>query len=64
MSKKVRSGKKTIVYEVKCAINSIDYIGQSKHAFRVQGIKGIHSYKQKKTTFSDCQNFMKWVRKH
>lgn len=58
MKRKVRSGKKTIVFQVKVALDSIDYICQS----RSQGIKGIHSYKQKKNTFSDCQNFVKWVR--
>lgn len=62
MNRKVRSGKKTIVFQVKVALDSIDYIGQSKRAFRSQGIKGIHSYKQKKNAFSDCQNFVKWVR--
>ena len=64
MRKKVRSGKKIIVFQVKVTLDSIDYIGQSKRAFRIQGIKGIHSYKQKKNTFSDCQNFVKWVRQH
>lgn len=64
MNRKVRSGKKTIVFQVKVALDSIDYIGQSKRAFRSQSIKGIHSYKQKKNTFSDCQNFVKWVRQH
>ena len=52
----------SIVHDVKEALNAIDMIGESKYTARKNGIKGIHSLKQKKNSMSDSQNFVKWVR--
>ena len=52
----------SIVHDVKTALDAIDMIGHSKKDARKEGIKGIHSLKQKSNSMSDCQNFVKWVR--
>lgn len=52
----------SIVHDVKLALDKIDRIGLSKREARKEGIKGIHSFKQKSNSLSDAQNFVKWVR--
>lgn len=57
-----RRGKASIVHEVKLSLKEINYIGNSKKAYREKSLKGIHSYKQWQHTLSASQNFVKWVR--
>lgn len=58
-----RRGKASIVHEVKLSLKEINYIGNSKKAYRENNLKGIHSNKQWQHTLSASQNFVKWVRK-
>ena len=60
--KMARRGRTSIVREVKESLDSIDKIGQSKRDAKKVGGSGIHSFKQKENTLSDCQNFVKWCR--
>lgn len=55
-------GKSSIVHDVKMCLKEIDMIGFSKREYRLVGVKGIHSTKQKEHTMSACQNFVKWTR--
>lgn len=57
-----RRGSGSIVHDVKVCLNEIDMIGKSKRDARQEGIKGIHSLKQKEHTLSACQNFVRWTR--
>lgn len=56
-------GGNRLKYQTEQALKKINHIGQSKRAFRENGVEtGIHSVSQMEKALSVSQNFTKWAR--